>query len=202
MEWLNSRMFMSTRPVFFVSIYCWLVSYNFVPQFRSDYSPQDEPLVLYSYEVFDSEEGKSIVLTGEGHFAESSPPYKMTITHTEEFDEVYATNNPLYAALVAILAIVLTSLGFVAYDKLVNRDIRLKKQMFLTGWLHRKRFEDDREEQKLTRIKEEMFLLGWNERKRVEAIESEAARRKSLEEVQEALRRDNGNLTLERHASV
>lgn len=165
----------------------------------SDYEHHDQELELRSYDVFDSEDGVSIVLTGEGHFSDASPPYKLTISKTQEFNQVYATQNPLYAAVGAVLAILLTSMGFFAYDKLVNRDIRLKKQMFLTGWLHRKRFEDDREEQKLVRIKEEMFLLGWNERKRVEAIESEAARRASLDEIQETLRQHN---SLERNITV
>ena len=148
---------------------------------------------MTAYDAFDSAEGKNIVLTGEGHFYEESPPYKLTISHTDEFNQVYATNNPTYAAVGAVLAILLTSLGFFAYDKLVNRDIRLKKQMFLTGWLHRKRYEDKQEEEKLIRIKEEMFLLGWNERKRAEAIESEAARRASLEQIRESLWQ-NGSL--------
>ena len=42
----------------------------------------------------------------------------------------------------AVLVILLTSVCFVAYDCLVNRDIRLKKQMFVAGWEHRKRYEE------------------------------------------------------------
>lgn len=116
----------------------------------------------------------------------------MTISHTKEFSQVYATSNPMYAAVGAILAILLTSVGFVAYDKLVNRDIRLKKNLFLSGWNQRKIYEDIQEDQNLTGLKEEMFLLGWNERRRIEAMETEAARQTSSEEILESLGREVG----------
>jgi hypothetical protein len=86
-------------------------------------------------------DGVSIVLTVGGWFSESSATYKLTIFPSNDFRQVYRTPNPVIASLAAAVAILLTSCCFLAYDFLVSRDSRMKKQMFVAGWNHRKRAE-------------------------------------------------------------
>lgn len=88
-----------------------------------------------------NKDGMSIALTGEDRFSDSSPACTLTIYPSSEFDMVYSTRNPLVSSIGAVLAIVVTSACFVVYDRLVNRDVRLKKKMFVAGWNHRKRYE-------------------------------------------------------------
>lgn len=82
-------------------------------------------------------------MTGESLFSDTSPSYKLTLYPSDEFNETYGTHNPMISAIGAVLAIVLTSFCFWAYDHSVNRDLVLKKQMFLAGWNHRKRYEEE-----------------------------------------------------------
>ena len=89
-----------------------------------------------------TKDGMSIALTGDDEFAESSPTYQLTIYPSSEFNMVYSTRNPVVSSIGAVLAILVTSACFIVYDCLVNRDLRLKKQMFVAGWNHRKRYEE------------------------------------------------------------
>ena len=81
------------------------------------------------------------MLTGDGLFSDTSASYKLTLYSSDEFKEVYRTKNPRVATIGAVLAIFGTSLFFVLYGYLVDRDLLLKRQLFIAGWNHRKRYE-------------------------------------------------------------
>ena len=86
----------------------------------------------------------SIVLTGEGLFSATSPSYTLTLYPSQEFNDFFRTKNPIIATIGSIVAILITSVCFFSYDCMVNRDLRMKKQMFVAGWNHRKRFEAEK----------------------------------------------------------
>ena len=93
---------------------------------------------------FQTDDAISMTLTGKGLFSDSSPSYSLTLYPSKEFNNVYATKNPIIATVGSLVAILITSICFFGYDCMVNRDLRIKKQMFVAGWNHRKRYEEER----------------------------------------------------------
>jgi signal transduction histidine kinase len=66
----------------------------------------------------------TIKLTGENSFAPGSPEYRICLHPNSEFAENYETGNPKMATIgSAVLVVVLTSLFFCLYDRLMRKQV-------------------------------------------------------------------------------
>ena len=73
---------------------------------------------------------RSICLTcGDVFNDEFSAVYTMLVFPTEEFFNVYSTNNPMIATVGAILIIIFTSCLFILYDYFVRREFQSKQDL-------------------------------------------------------------------------
>jgi hypothetical protein len=73
---------------------------------------------------------QSICLTcGDVFNEEFSAQYTMKMYPTEDFFEIYSTNNPRVATIGAILIIVFTSCLFILYDYFVRREFQSKQDL-------------------------------------------------------------------------
>jgi signal transduction histidine kinase len=72
---------------------------------------------------------QQIQLTGAGLYSETSATYTLTLYPTDEFFEVYRTNNPAIAAFAAAMCIGMTSFFFIWYDFYVRKEFNAKKEL-------------------------------------------------------------------------
>jgi len=72
---------------------------------------------------------RSISLTGGGVFSNASASYTLYMYPTQDFFDVYHTDNPMVATIGAVCTILLTSAAFLVYDLFVRRDIESKKAL-------------------------------------------------------------------------
>jgi hypothetical protein len=64
------------------------------------------------------------MLTRENSFAPGSPEYRICVYPNSDFAEMYETNNPKLATIgSAVLVVVLTSMFFFFYDRLVRKQV-------------------------------------------------------------------------------
>ena len=68
-------------------------------------------------------------VTTPGNFANQSVPYTIALYPSDTLYEMYATNNPLNAAVGAICVMLFTVLMFLAYDFLVRREFSAKNEL-------------------------------------------------------------------------
>jgi signal transduction histidine kinase len=78
-----------------------------------------------------SEHGRAVILAGTALSGASSMQhhYHLTLYPTEDFFEVYSTDNPMVATLGAVLIVVVTSLLFFLYDYVVRREFSAKQHL-------------------------------------------------------------------------
>jgi signal transduction histidine kinase/CheY-like chemotaxis protein len=76
-----------------------------------------------------SEYGRTITLAGTVLSGASSRQYDLTLYPTEDFFEVYSTDNPMIAMLGAVLIVFVTSLIFFVYDFVVRREFSANQEL-------------------------------------------------------------------------
>jgi len=72
---------------------------------------------------------RAINLTDTESYSDFSADYQLELYPSEEFFDIYRTNNPLYAAIGAFLCIVLTTIAFLLYDFYVRKDFNSKREL-------------------------------------------------------------------------
>jgi len=65
---------------------------------------------------------KTIALTSPGMYSASSPTYSLSVYPTDEFFDVYSTNNPVMATVGSVCIIIFTSILFLLYDFFVRQE--------------------------------------------------------------------------------
>ena len=73
--------------------------------------------------------GQTIPLNSPGIYSISSPNYTLSLYPTQDFFDVYATENPLGATVGAVCIVVLTACVFFLYDFFVRKEFHHKEAM-------------------------------------------------------------------------